>query len=73
MTAPSENPIVKLNTTVNVAMLLFQLKKNICTKQADPLSHVDKSIKMRKNNGTKTSQGTFRIDKNVLVLIASLL
>jgi hypothetical protein len=30
--------------------------KNICTRQADALLHVDKSIKMRKNNGTKKSR-----------------
>jgi len=43
--------------------------KNICTKQADPLFHVDKSIKMRKNNGTKRNQETFRIDKNVRLIV----
>ena len=43
-------------------------KRNICSKQADPLFHVDKSIKMRKNNGTKRNQETFRIDKNVRLI-----
>lgn len=66
--SPSENVSVKLNTTV-YANVVFN-KKNICTKQADPLFHVDKSIKMRKNNGTTRNQGTFSIDKNVR-LIAS--
>ena len=55
MTAPSENVSVKLNTTV-YGNVVFN-KKNICTKQADPLFHVDKSIKMRKNNGTKEIKG----------------
>jgi hypothetical protein len=30
--------------------------KNIYTRQADALFHVDKSIKMRKINGTKNSR-----------------
>ena len=60
--APSENVLV-WNWTVYMP-ILFSIK-NICTKQADPLFHVDKSIKMRKNNGTKRNQETFRIDKNV--------
>ena len=61
---PSENVSVKLNTTV-YANVVFNKKKNICTKQADPLFHVDKSIKTKKYNGTKRNHGTFRIDKNV--------
>ena len=49
--------------------MLFSIKKkNYCTKQADPLFHVDKSIKIRKNNGAKRNQGTFRIDKNVRLI-----
>jgi len=40
---------------------LFSIKNNY-TKQADPFLHVDKSIKMRKNNGTKRNHETFRID-----------
>ena len=66
--APSVSVSVKFNTTVygNVGCN----KKNICTKQADPLYHVDKSVEMRKKNGTKRNQGTIRIDTNVR-LIAS--
>ena len=41
--APSEN--VKLNTAV-YGNVVFNVK-NLCTKQDDPLFHVDKSIKMR--------------------------
>jgi len=61
---PSENVSVKLNTTY---AMLFSIKKVvfICTKQADLLFHVDKSIKMRKNSGTKRNQETFTIDTNV--------
>ena len=51
--------------------MLFSIKKNICTKQSDPLFHVDKSIKMRKDYGTKRNQGTFRIDKNVQLIVIS--
>ena len=40
------NVSVKLNTTVYANVVLN--KKNICKKQADPLFHVDKSIKIRK-------------------------
>jgi len=50
-------------------MSMLHSIKNICTKQADPLFHVDKSIKMRKNNGTKRNQETFRIDKNVRLIV----
>jgi len=57
--APSENVSVKLNTVY--ANVVFN-KKNICTKQADPVFHVDKIIKMRKKNGTIRNQETFRID-----------
>ena len=64
MTAPSENISVELNTTV-YANVVFNKKKNICTKPAVPLKHYDKSITMRKNNGTKRSQRTFTIEKNV--------
>ena len=48
--------------------MLFTIKKNICTKQADPLFHVDKCIKMREKNVTKRNRGTFRIEKNVWVI-----
>jgi len=34
---------VKLNTVY--MPVLFSIKKNICTKQTDPLFHVDKGIK----------------------------
>ena len=47
MTAPSENVSVKLNTTV-YSNVVFNKKKTFA--QADPLFHVDKSIKIRKNN-----------------------
>jgi len=43
--ALNENASVKLNTVYGNVVF----NKNICTKQADPLSHVDKSIKLRKN------------------------
>ena len=65
MTAPSENVSVNLNTTV-YGNVVYN-KRNTCTKQADPLFHVDKSIRMRKNDGTKMNQGTFRIDKKRVI------
>ena len=43
MTAPSGKVSVKLNTTI-YGNVVFNLKK----KEADPLFHVDKSIKMKK-------------------------
>jgi len=46
--------------------MLYSIQ-HIWTKQADPLFHVDESIKMRKHNGTKRNQETFRINKNVRV------
>ena len=45
--APSEDVSVKFNSTVYGVYVVF-IKKNICTEQADPLLHVDKSIKIRK-------------------------
>ncbi len=45
--------------------MLFSIKNKFAQKQADPLFHVNKSIKMRKNNGTKRNQETFRIYKKV--------
>ena len=44
MTAPSEDVRVKFNTTV-YANVVFD-KKNICTKQADQLFHVDNKKKI---------------------------
>jgi len=44
--APSENFSVNLNT-VYANVFFNNNKKNICTKQADPLFHV-KSIKIRR-------------------------
>ena len=41
-------------------MDMFSIKKH--------WQHVDKSIKIRKKNGTKINQGTFRIDKNVQLI-----
>ena len=51
-------------------MAVFKKKKtqNICIKQANPLFHVEKSIKMWKNNGTKINQGAFRIGQNVRLI-----
>ena len=51
MTAPSEKVSVKLNTTI-YGNVVFN-KKNICTKEADPLFHVDKRIKMKKKKEDK--------------------
>jgi len=45
--APSDNVSVKLNTEYGNVVLI----KKICTKQANPLLYVDKSIKMRKIMG----------------------
>jgi len=39
-----------------------QYMHDTCTKQADPLFHVDKTIKLRTNNGKKWNQETFRTD-----------
>ena len=55
MTAPSENVSVKLNTTV-YGNVVFN-KKNICTKQAVPLLHMNESIKMRKTKRQKEMKG----------------
>ena len=55
MTAPSEDVRVKFNTTV-YANVVFD-KKNICTKQADQLFHVDNKLKWEKNYGTIRNQG----------------
>ena len=51
MTAPIEN----VSVNYSIANVVF----NIGIKQANPLFHLDKSIEMRKNNGTKRNQGTF--------------
>ena len=51
--APSENPIVKLNTTVYVAMMLFQLKKTFAQSKSIHFPMLIKALKLEKIMGQK--------------------
>ena len=64
--APSENVSVKLNTTV--CQCWFQ-KETFAQSKPIHFSMLIRALKWEKNNGTKWNQGTFRIDKNVWLIV----
>ena len=61
MTAPSENASVKLNTTVYANVV--SNKKTFAKSNQIHFTMLIRALKLKKKNGTKRNEGTFRIDK----------